>query len=192
MLFKFFFLLVPLVLAAPQPQVTWEGPDRDDVQIRLQGQDDMVEHCINGSLEVRYRYRLQLCRRRTAWLDSCYKDKAIIRRMQYDPISETYKITSDFLGDDKEPEQKTFNSLVEATQALASIKSVPISYLSGEDEDFEIKPRTYLSVKVQSNCKGVSSRVIAGISYVLTLGMVSTSGFDTGWIDFTLIPDSVD
>lgn len=47
---------------------------------------------------MRFRYEFALCRKRNFWFDDCNANRVAISSIEFDPISETYAVSSDFWG----------------------------------------------------------------------------------------------
>lgn len=183
---RIFVATLMLTAAVPLMELNWSGTS--GVRIKISGRDEMIEACAESGLEVRYRYSLQLCERRRFWLDGCGPMRAIVQVFRYSPVSETFHIVSDSLGDDEPPKSLIAESLDQAFQKIESVRHVPFEYL-GMDESARIEEgNSYLRARVVSDCKGERSETLNRLSSILSFGLVSPFTTDSGWITFQLVP----
>jgi hypothetical protein len=175
---------ISLLIASPELDIKMAGSTAPGFALQVHGQDDLLEKCMQGALELRYRFKVKICRKRTAWFDDCKSEKIISQSLRFDPISETYKVTSDEIGDREPPRSMTLTSREDAVRELTGIPNLAFSSLKNDDPAFVMGERTYLRARVESECKGAFNETLANISTFLTLGLVKISGFDSGWIDF--------
>jgi len=184
---KFLLALLLLVFAPPQIQVNWvEQTGRRSIAVAVQGLDEMTARCKRSGLEVRYRFEVRYCEEARFWADSCEDSRLILHSMQYDPISQTFRVAEDRLGDDVPPAVETVEEESQALRKLATIPKLELSFLFPEIEKSAPSPRGYVGVRLLTQCKGVNNETLERISYFLSLGMVRTSGFDSGWVSFKL------
>ncbi|NLF24805.1 MAG: DUF4390 domain-containing protein [Deltaproteobacteria bacterium] len=181
-----FFLVLPLIFASPQVKVNWTDSKFESLHIRVDFKDELMGKCLRGGLEMEYAFDARLCRRRTVWFDACAELYRERHHLSFEPISSNYTLVSDRLDDDIGPQTRNFKSLEEAQAAMAEMEEVTLAELAGSESQYLNNSRVYLSARAQSRCKGSYNRTLAGISSFLTLGLVRISGFDTGWVDFTL------
>lgn len=172
-----------VVMISLQPVVNWVG--NDSIKIVAAGQEELLNRCMESGLEVRYRFDMRFCRRRTGWFDWCGDQRSQIHILQYDPISESFKVTTDRHGDEEKPRQVIYNSLEEANNELTHIPSIPLSFIA-RDQDYLNQKNSYIGVKIVADCKDSFGSSILDISYILTLGLVKINRFDSGWIAFNL------
>ncbi|MBX7137263.1 MAG: DUF4390 domain-containing protein [Oligoflexia bacterium] len=177
---------LPLLFAVPDLKVRWEDVKQQAIHIEVSGQNEILEDCLKGGLEVRYRYELQLCRRRTGWFHACKERKVIMQSMQLDPIAQTYSVVKDRLGDDQPQENQTVDTRAEAVGAVSMVDRISLDFLSQHQPDFATKGDTYVGVRAFGECRGEYSELMSKIGYFITFGMVKVSAFNTGWIDFNL------
>ena len=184
---NFILFLLPLVFAFPSLELSFEDESQGLLAVQVVGrQQEFLEQCVSNGLEVRYRYHFELCKRRGYWFDGCLKGRREIHRLNFDPISETYKITVDRHRDGADPSSQVFDSLDAAVSEMSRVKSLPVDFLSHGDVGYLTGKNAYLSVRVESRCRGDYNKTLARISYFLSLGLVEIPGFDSGWVDFTL------
>lgn len=179
--------LLSFLLTLPELSVTWSRPGAyDAVMVSVRGFDQVSEQCFKSGLELRYRYELRVCRTASFWYDRCGSNRIIMRSSQWDPTHETFKVISDRLGDAKEPEVVTYTDPEAARRRLSLINQISLSETFATDADLLAERRRYLQVRLLTQCKGVSNQTVERLSYFLSLGMVRTNGFDSGWISFNL------
>lgn len=179
-------LLLPLVFAVPALVVEHGQTDPKFVDIRIEGLAESYEQCLESGLEVRYRYELQLCKRRANWFDWCGPTRLATRRIAYDPISESYTVYEDLHDDGNEPTARNLRSLQEVLSIASVVRGVSLEHIAAGAVDNLKTGRAYVSVRLSTDCHGSYNKTLARISGVLTLGMVEYGGFDSGWVDFSL------
>lgn len=171
---KIITLLLPLLLAMPTLSMNWKDQKKSDLVIKLDGTTNSEAECLKNGLTVAYRYEFQFCRRRSWWVDSCSDQITEIRTLQYEPISESYFVSVDRLGD-SEPQQQSMSLSKE--EALSEVGHT----------DLAIKQNsTYVQARVRYTCKGDGSPVLDRISNIISLGLVSLGTYQSDWIDFYL------
>lgn len=167
-----FPLLLPIFLAIPTISIKWKDDKHQNLVVSLVGGNPAEEECLNNGLTVAYRYEFKFCRKRSWWLDACSEEIREVRTLQYEPISESYFVSLDRLGD-AEPEQQSMSLSKE--EALKDLYVTELSTL----------PRsTYVQSRVRYTCKGDQNRVLDRISNIVSLGLVSLGAYQSDWIDF--------
>jgi len=175
---------IPLIFALPSIAVNWSDSRSQAFNIVVSGREEILEQCARSGIEVRYRYQIHACKRRSWWFDRCRDDLELVRSLQYDPISENIRVMSDQMGDSIAPKTTYVATIDEAFDSIGFIPGISLDKLnsgvvSGGD-------RTYVSVRVLSDCKGEYSQIGMRISTILTLGLIKVGSFDSGWVDFEL------
>lgn len=174
---------VQIMMLSLQPVVNWVGSDA--VRIVAQGREELLNRCMESGIEVRYRFDMRYCRRRSGWFDSCSDQRSEIHILQFDPISEIYRVTVDRHGDEQGPIQHTYASSDEAYSVLTEIPAVPLQFVA-RDEAVSSDANHYVGVKVVADCKDSFGSSMLDISYLITFGLVKINRFDSGWIAFNL------
>ncbi|MDC0358077.1 DUF4390 domain-containing protein [Oligoflexia bacterium] len=181
-----FLFVLPIFFSFPEVKVLWKSRAENVVSIIARGRNEVLEKCLKSGLEVKYRFKLQLCKKREAWFDTCKSSRVEIHRMVFDPISESYQVTIDRLGDDQEPKKVNVKEAEEAFDMLYLVEAMPLSYLARGDQRFVSSKRSYISTRVQAKCIGEYNETLSNIAYYLTFGIVDASDFDSGWDAFSL------
>lgn len=180
-------LLFPMrAAAAPELRVNWFDKSESSLKVSVTGTSDILRECIESGLEIRYKYYAKLCRKRNYWADSCSAEQIETHAIQFDPISENYRVTVDIRDDNREPLVNHRPTLEEALTALSSIDAMPLESFDNFKDGVIGSGREFISVRVVSDCKGEYNKALARISYFLTFGLMRISGFSTGWVDFNL------
>lgn len=179
-------LVIPVVMGAFSLDVRWAAPSRNSLNVSVQGADNFIYQCLDSGLELRYRFQLRLCRRRTGWLDGCDETRMVTHRVQYDPISQNYTIVYDTHGDEEGPNRIVVNSATEALESLSSLRSIEIEGLPREPERIIDPKKSYVSVRVTAECRGDGADILAQIPYILSFGAFNPSLSDSGWVAFDL------
>lgn len=183
------FIVLPLFLNLPELSVTWSNSETKSVRVAVTGEDEVVKQCLRSGLKVRYRFELQLCRDRVAWFDRCVDEKTLLQQVEYDPISETYKVEIDQIGDGQIARTLQVRTIHAALRTVSSLRDLALITLGKDSEKIMQSKSAYLSVRVHSDCKGDYNETIARISNLLSLGLINLAGFDSGWVDFRLQRD---
>jgi len=179
-------LTLPLLFGLPDFSINWTDRKFDSLTLQVRGYNEVQERCLKNGLEVRYRYELQLCRRRTGWFHACKEQRLIMHSLQFDPISQTYKVTRDRLGDDRPSQKNDVAAFEEALLLTSRVENLPLSFLAQDDTAFADRKRLYVSSRVMADCHGQYNATLARVGYFLTLGLIKVSAFSSGWIDFDL------
>ena len=187
MKFLRYFIFVPLIFGFPDLKVNWTGGEFNSVRVLAEGKEALISQCIESGLAVRYRYEFRVCRRRLLWADTCGDEVVHTRTLQYDPISESYRVSIDKLGDHLAPRVVTHPALDEALQNVTVLYSPSLSELGYSERRYPQKRAPYLGVRVVTDCKGDYNETFARISSFLTLGILDIGTYDSGWVDFSLV-----
>ena len=183
---RFLIFVLPFALQFPALTINFDAENKDLVNVTVNGEDDILQQCIDGGLRMSYRYELQICKRRAAWFDNCQDLRTVIHSLEFDPITENYVVRMDQHGDKEDPKVVTTKSSKDARASLANIKKLELSYLSEGDEKYVKSARSYISARVTTECQGDHNETLADISYFLSLGLIRISGSNSGWTDFNL------
>ncbi len=186
MFFLKVFALLPLLFAAPEIKVDLAGSAAQQIDVRVTGKDGLLEDCVKSGLSFRYDFQVRICKRRPMWFDTCPEERVEKHALSYDPISGNYRLVIDRFGDDKQPFSKNFSSSAAAARRFSLVRNLPLLFVARGKTRYLHSNRSYLSVRVVSECRGEYNKTVAAISSFLTLGMYRVSGFDTGWVDFKL------
>ena len=186
MVFWTTYLFGAWLLAMKDVQVNWLDERKQVLNIQMVGGDALAGTCLKSGLELEYRYSVQICKRRPLWLDSCTKSWERSQILSYDPITIKYRLLIDTFDDRAEAETQIFESRNRALAGLRQARGMPLTSLAEKAAELLSNRRTYLTVRVQSNCKGDYNETLAKLSSFLSLGFVQIAGFDTGWVDFNV------
>src|SRR4029079_7136317 len=115
----------PVRAFAQDVKVNWATPAHDQVNIAVEGDDDLRKECVNSGFEVQYRFKIQLCLGRSWWFDSCGRRRTITHAISYDPIGDTFKIVSDLFGDEAQPDVWQGTEEREAVALFSKVKAFP-------------------------------------------------------------------
>ena len=184
-------LIVSFFLAPPDVKLNWLGAgERKAVRIWVDGYDSFGGDCVKNGLALRLRFESRLCYRRFWWVRSCGPTWRIVQTLQFDPISDSYKFVSDQLDDEAVPAENTFKSVDEGMRKLMTFDEFELSNLvlpeSAAGRELSRLNHPYMAVRVWSECRGEYNETLERISYLVSFGLVRTSGFDSGWFDFGL------
>lgn len=185
-MFSAFKVLIFVVLTlTPELELGWvtQG-DKSRLRASLHGYDSELASCISSGLSVRFRFEFQLCHKRKFWFDDCKGSRLAISTVEFDPISETYAVTSDLLGDSEPP---VVDRVIEIPKALALASNrsdISTAWLSKGAESVNSKVDRAFRGRVSAECRGEYSESMKRLSYVLSFGLVRSTGYDSGWLEF--------
>ncbi|MCB0318762.1 MAG: DUF4390 domain-containing protein, partial [Bdellovibrionales bacterium] len=120
----FLSILISTIFAAPNLQVHWNTQEKKELLVSALGEENFIKDCISQGLDAEYRFHVQLCRRRSMWYDGCKDTFRFKQSLRYDPISQKYLISGDWLDDKIPPQSTSTDTLAEASKSLATIDSV--------------------------------------------------------------------
>lgn len=183
-------IVAALALVEPFLSVDWTSSDRQGVNVIVPGLRGSVQECLSEGNQARVRFEFRLCRKRGAWLDRCEYARSELHTVEYDGITETYRVVSDRYGDVSEATAVGVPNREEAAEQALRTENLPLSFLVREDPEILGHPGAYLSVRTIFRCKGASSRTFAHLSRFLTLGLVNVVESTSDWEDFSLRPEA--
>jgi Domain of unknown function (DUF4390) len=183
-LFLLLFICAQTAVAAPRLNVDWSGRSHSAVTIRASTRDSAVEQCLQGGLELRYRFEVQLCEERKLWFDQCGEMRVFVRNLSHEPVSGSYRLRSDLHRDLEEPQVLTTESLREAVAIVAQLRDLPLSEL--DNPLHRDRGSLLLKARVSTDCKGDYNRTLSRLSYFLTMGLLKSGVSDSGWKTFNL------
>jgi len=185
------FGLVTLVFSlavATEPSLLVHWSSREHVAVSVRGQDleqDVLE-CLESGRQARVRIEMQLCRRRTGWFDSCSEPRPWSQSVEFDPITESYRLLSDKWRDEEESVVVGIPARAEAIRTVTAVEEVPLTVLANSDQRLLSSPTRYLNVRTLFSCRGDVNRTLGRISPVLTFGLLNVVESDSGWKQFDM------
>lgn len=179
-------LILPVLFSFPEPTVRWQGGGREALEVQVKDSHELISQCIKSGLTLRYRFETQLCRRRSLWYDTCNSELVQIHKLSFEPVSESYTIVSDKLGDQDNPVTTTYESFLEAVKDLSMVQEIKLDELARGDQKLLSHQRAYANVRVVVDCKGEYNETLNSLSQILTLGIVDIGSYDSGWISYRL------
>lgn len=175
-----------LSLIAALVDVRWSTPSQHGITIEAPSREAEVIACLESSQQARLRFEVRVCRRRSGWLDYCEESRGALHTAQYDEVLESYRVVSDRFGDDLEPTAVGIPSRTEAVRTTRTLVNLPLSFLVRDEPEILNNPNAYLQIRTVFICRGGSSRTLAHLSRVLTLGIINNVEDRSDWQDFTL------
>lgn len=177
-------VLLIILLLKPEFELHWvtQG-DTSRLRASLRGYESELATCLSSGLSVRYRYEFELCRRRRFWFDDCEGNRTAISNVEFDPISETYAVSSDLLGDRDPPVVERVTDVPKALAIASNRSDIPLSWLSRGKELGEVERQRFRG-RVSAECRGEYSESMKRLSYILSFGLRKSSGYDSGWVEF--------
>ncbi|MBX7145410.1 MAG: DUF4390 domain-containing protein [Oligoflexia bacterium] len=179
---------LPVMFAVPEPVVNWTDAGHNALRLEVPEREDFSAECLKNGLELRYRFEMRVCRRRMLWTDGCDAARVQIQSVQYDPISEGYRVSIDLIGDKESPKVTHMQSESEAMGLALRIPSVALSEIGYSTQRFPAEKEPYIGIRVTADCKGDYNETISQISSFITLGLLEVGSTDSGWVDFRLTP----
>ena len=178
-----FFL--PIVLGIFNLQVNWSSAARDGVNIIAAGEDQFINQCLEKGLQVSFRFKTRICKRRSLWFDDCEDERIDTRAVEFDPISQRYEIAIDTHHDAEGPKKVRYADRESALEVASVMRAVPISKLPRTRAEYLDPYKNYLGIRTITECKG-EGRYFGQIPLILSLGLINTAVKDSGWIAFDL------
>jgi hypothetical protein len=186
-------LSIVVVVAAVSTQgmfnVFWSTKEKKAVTVYGAGLTQSVIECLDSSRQSRVKIEVRVCRRNPAWFDSCRPNRSGLNTIEFDPITESYRVVSDLFGDNADPASIGIPSRIEAVEVVLQTRAIPLEYLAQEDTTVVQEKGTYIQVRATTSCRGSVNRFFANVSQILTLGMLDVVESTTDWHDFTLASD---
>ena len=178
--------LFPVIIGAFAVQVNWLSSSRDGVVIRASAQDDRINQCLQGGLQLRFKFETRICYRRNFWFDGCGTERIEVHSVQFDPIKEEYNVVADVHHDVDPPKGKTVKTAQDALNLATSLNQLAVAELDGASDLAPDRKGAYLGVRVLSECRGESGGILAIIPTLLSFGLIDSSISDSGWVGFNL------
>jgi hypothetical protein len=176
-------------LTAPFLRVSWTSHDMDALTVQADGLKESIVECLTEGRQALVRFEVRLCRRRSGWLDRCETPRTELRTVEYDGITESYRVVSDRFGDLPEATAVGVPSRDEATRMVVTSDSFPLSFLERDEPGLVKNPKAYAAVRTIYRCKGSSTRTFAHLSRLLTFGLLNVVESVSDWHDFSLAPE---
>ncbi len=167
-------------------RVNWTDGSRTAVSIKADGVRPVIAECLDTGRLTKVRIEMRLCRKRSSWLDACTTERSELHAIDYDIITESYRVVSDLHGDGSEPVAVGVPTRAKAIDATVSIDKVDLAFLARGDEELLRHENNYLQTRAIVVCKGSVNRLFAHLSQIVTLGIVNVKEEDSGWIDFPI------
>ncbi len=179
--------------AAPEMAVRWTSSVQKAIAITVDGSQEAFKSCLSSGFQVRYRFEFLLCKHRSGLFSECGEQHTLIRTLEYDAVSESYRFVSDMLGDAEAPVLLNLSSEEEATKGIATIGELSLVSIGGPAQGLAAGTSPlYISIRLVTDCKGEYNQTLSRIGYFLTLGLLHFNESDSGWTNFTLEPNAKD
>lgn len=156
-------------------------PQTGGVRLSLEKREPLMDECVEAGLELRYRFEVQVCHRRTLWWDDCKGERVETSDLSYDPIAAEYRVVKDRWGDAEMPSVARYREREDAFLAARTTGVLDTRYLSHGKEEFLKSKSPYLSYRATAFCKeeGGIKEVLQKVSF----GLLQGQRFDSGWIE---------
>jgi len=189
-IYPFTIVLMIAVATVQGPfSVFWSSNEMRSVTVDGAGLAPAVTECLDSSRQSRIKMEFRVCRRNPAWFDSCRPARSGLNSIEFDVVTESYRVESDLHDDDVEPSSSGIPSRLEAIESVLRMRSVPLEYLAQGDVSVLRESGTFLQVRATLSCRGSANRFFANVSRILTLGMVNVIETTTDWGEFSLVSD---
>ncbi len=183
-----FVMLGAFALADAFFRVSWTDGSQAAVSIKAEGLRPAIEECLDSGREAKVRMQMRLCRKRSSWFDACATERSEHHSINYDIITESYRVISDRHGDENDPVVVGVPERRQAVDATTTVDSLTLDFLARGDSDLVSQERGYLQARAVIVCKGSVNRTFAQLSQIVTLGLVNVKEEDSGWVDFPIKP----
>jgi hypothetical protein len=188
------FLSLFVVLGSflvPAVQVTWSARGQSSaITVQAHEVSEEVTECLDRSKEARLRFEVRLCSRHSAWFDSCEGVRSEVHSVEYEPISEAYRVVTDRFNDEDDRLAVGVPTIRDALRAMTTMENLPLGFLARGDDTLIKERGAYVQVRTVFSCRGGVNRTVARLSQVLTLGIVNVVEETSDWYDFELFPES--
>jgi hypothetical protein len=174
------------VAASVSLSVHWSSRERQAVTLRALDLEERLLECLESSRQAKVRFEMQLCRKRVGWFDACSDTHPLVQTIEFDAITESYKIVTDRWRDEEEPITVGIPARAEALRTVSSIEGVLVSELAEGDIKLMASDQAYIRARTVYSCRGGTSRTLAGLSQILTFGLLNVVESDSPWIDFDM------
>lgn len=185
----FLKLIIVFIVSAPEFRFDWLTlGDNSKFKASLIGYNEQLQRCAASGLALRLRYEFQICEDKKLWFDECKDVKRAMSSFEYDPISETYLVTKDFLGDVDLPMSERVEKLDKAIAKVSILEDVSFAWIAGKSEanpDLKNIDPKGLRGRIVVECRGNYSESVKRLSSFLSLGLIRTSEFDSNWVKFS-------
>jgi hypothetical protein len=175
-----------LALVAGPFQVQWSSPQREALSIRVVGAEAALGECLDSGRKGRLKVEFRVCRSSPAWFDSCRPTQSGINSIEFDAISESFRVVSDLRDDGSDAIAVGMPNRPEALQAAVEVRALPLEFLAQGDTFVLKEPGTYVQLRATTSCRGSVNRILVHLSEIVTLGMVTAGESASDWFDFTL------
>jgi hypothetical protein len=175
-----------LLILMPDFNLKWLAQEqKGSFAASLNGYDSELNACVASGLSLRMKYEFRICKNRKLWFDDCGKIRVAFSSLEFDPISETYLITKDFLGDVELPYSERTEVLSRAITSVSHISKIDLDWIEENASAALQQSRTGLRGRVIVECRGDYSESVKRLSTFLSLGFIETSEFDSEWVKFS-------
>lgn len=178
-----------LALVAGPFQVQWSSPQREALSIRVVGAQTALGECLDSGRKGRLKVEFRVCRSSPAWFDSCRPTQSGMNSIEFDAISESFRVVSDLRDDGSDAIAVGMPNRPEALQAAVEVRALPLDFLAQGDTFVLKEPGTYVQLRATTSCRGSVNRILVNLSEILTLGMVTAGENTSDWFDFTIAAD---
>jgi hypothetical protein len=172
--------------ASDSLSVRWVSPSRQAVRIEAPHVKGQMIECVDSTRTGRVRFEYRVCQRRSAWFDHCGKVKEELHTIDFENVTESYRVSRDRVGDRQPARVDDIPLRSEALRTVSVVDSLPLSAVVEEASELRTLTSGYLQVRVVSSCKGGITKTFAHISRIITLGLVDMVEEHTSWRDFDL------
>lgn len=166
--------------------VRWVSPSRQAVRIEAPHVRAHMMECVDSARTGRVRFEYRVCQRRSAWFDHCGAVKEELHTIDFENITESYRVSRDRRGDRQPARLDDIPLRSEAMRTVSVVDSLPLTAVVEEASELRSLTTGYLQVRVVSSCKGGITKTLAHVSRIVTLGLVDMVEERTSWRDFDL------
>ena len=183
--------LVPALLAdTSPPTLLVESRSNASVTIAITGSDDVMNKCARGGLELRYQFQIEMCHERSLWFDSCKRTWSEKNSIQYDSVSQSFRINRDRLGDGKSPLVLYADTMGNAMKIASQSDPFDLLSLANMNQAYLDDSRTYVQLRAITYCREDDNRTFERIAGFVTTGVTGLVQFDSKWQPFSILRNS--
>lgn len=185
---NYFLAILVSIIAAPPIALDWLGADNQEFKFSFRKADKPCIEELNDKEEIKYRFLVEGCQPGVILGPRCGSTIVEVHKVRFDPITESYKVTTDRHDDDFEPRSVTFNTAEEAVEFASKIESITSETVRARSQRVRFKdnPDVFLRARVIAECKSSFERKVSWLPYLLTFGIIERSNYDSGWYNFNL------
>lgn len=175
------------LFAVSSLEVRVESTDAKHLSVKfLQEHYPAAREQLGKGLELRFRYTFKLCQKYSIWFDSCADELVIIYRVRHDPVTESFRVTTDRLGDQDKPVTVSYSDIEQALAIVSRVEQISLELLPEWKKYSSRAKRAYLGSRLVISLRDTERSFLDWLPRIITLGLIDSSDFDSQWQDIEL------